>query len=352
MAAVLVVLAAYGVAFMALMRQRQQDISWFVVAGGSGVDPARIPAGLSIIPGVEGYDGLSFYRLALDPFTRKATDFGITLDTPPYRQQRILYPLIVHVLSLGRVEWVPTLLVIVNLIAVVCLTAGAATIAAQYGLSPLWGVLVPIYPGFFLAFSRDTSEIVAWAFAILAIRAFGVRQWGSATALLCAAVLSRETTLILAAAMAAAYAWQLMSRRQRSFPAIAFLLPLAVYAGWQLVLRTWWGTSGLEAGALEATVPFSEYARLFIESTARRTVLMRVHFAECVYWAVVVLAVTLGIVRTSTAVQWRVAWLAFLGLASVLGRDVWGEQVSFMRVLSDLYVLSAIVLLGAPAAAR
>ncbi len=94
--AALTALIAYTVVFMALMRQRRQDISWFVVAGGSGVNARQIPPGLSIIPSVEGYDGLSFYRLALDPFTRRATDFGITLDTPPYRQQRLLYPVIVY----------------------------------------------------------------------------------------------------------------------------------------------------------------------------------------------------------------------------------------------------------------
>lgn len=351
MTAVLLVLAAYAVAFMALMRQRQ-DISWFVVAGGSGVDPAEIPAGLSIIPGIEGYDGLAFYRLALDPFTRQAKDFGITLDTPPYRQQRILYPLLVRVLSFGRVEWVPTLLVIVNLMAVICLTVGAAAIAAQYGLSPLWGVLIPLYPGFFIAFSRDTSEIVAWAFAVLAIRAVVARQWGLVTGLLCAAVLSRETTLILAAAIALVFAWQLTSRQKRSFPVITFALPAAFYAGWQLVLRSWWGISGLEAGALEAAVPFSEYVHLFVESAARRTVLMRVHFAECVFWVVVVLAVAFVLARTNAAPQWRVAWAAFLGLAAILGRDVWSEQASFMRVLSDLYMMSAIILLGASAPVR
>ena len=350
-AAVLLVLAAYLMAFAALMRQRE-DISWFVVAGGPGVDPAQIPAGLSIIPGIEGYDGMAFYRLALDPFTRQAKDFGITLDTPPYRQQRILYPLLVHVLSFGRAEWVPTLLVVVNLIAVICLAVGAAAIAAQYGLNPLWGVLVPLYPGFFIAFSRDTSEIVAWAFAVLAIRALGARQWGLGTALICAAVLSRETTLILAAGMAAVYTWQWVSRRQRSFPAIVFALPTVVYGAWQLVLRSWWGISGLEAGALKAAVPFSEYARLFVESAPRRTVLMRVHFAECVFWAVVVCAVAFVIVRTTAAPQWRVAWTVSLGLAAILGRDVWSEQASFMRVLSDLYVPSAIILLGASPPAR
>ncbi|HEX6642078.1 MAG TPA: hypothetical protein VF215_13250, partial [Thermoanaerobaculia bacterium] len=152
LAAVLIVIAAYAFAFFALMRERQHDISWFVVAGGAGVDPERIPPGLSIIPGVEGYDGIAFYRLAIDPFTRQSAAFGITLDAPPYRQQRILFPLLVHILSFGRVEWIPTLLVLLNLLAVSGLTVGAAIVARQFGLHPLWSLLVPLYPGFFIAF--------------------------------------------------------------------------------------------------------------------------------------------------------------------------------------------------------
>ena len=348
----MIALVSYTIAFTALMRQRHQDISWFVVAGGAGVDVRQIPPGLSIIPGTEGYDGLSFYRLALDPLTRRATDFGITLDNPPYRQQRLLYPVIVHGLSLGRPEWVPTLLVVCNLLAIVCLTIAAAVVAMQHGLHPLWGLLIPLYPGFFMAFSRDTSEIVAWAFAASALAMAGSSRWIWAAVLLSCAVLSRETTLILALGIAAAFAFQRASRPGRAVLAAVLFAPTIVYVVWQAILHNRWGMSGLEAGAIEPAVPFSMYVRLFAESAARRTVLMRVHFVECVFWLLLVCVVIVILVRTSVRLEWRMAWLAYLALASILSWEAWGEQVSFMRVLGDLYTVSALILYGGPVWAR
>ncbi len=246
----------------------------------------------------------------------------------------------------------PTLLVVCNLLAIVCLTIAAAMVAMQHGLHPLWGLLIPLYPGFFMAFSRDTSEIVAWAFATLAVVMLGSARWRWATALLSCAALSRETTLILVVGIAAAYVWRRASRQGRTVPAAVFAVPAMVYVIWQVILRNWWGMSGLEAGAIEPAVPFSMYVRLFAESAARRTVLMRVHFVEWIFLLLLACVVAVILVRTAVPLEWRVAWLSYLALASVLSWEAWGEQVSFMRVLSDLYAVSAIILYGGPAWGR
>lgn len=42
-------------------------------------------------------------------------EVGVSLDHPSYRQQRILYPLSVYVVSLGQAAWVPSALILVNL---------------------------------------------------------------------------------------------------------------------------------------------------------------------------------------------------------------------------------------------
>ena len=110
--------------------------------------------------------------------------------------------------------------------------------------------------------------------------------------------------------------------------------------------------SGLEAGGFVPVVPFSGPVSLFIEAAARHTVLMRVHFAECIFWALVIGAVSLANARTTAPLQWRLAWIAYLGLAAILGREVWGDHHSFMRVLVELYVMSAVLLFGARPAAR
>src|SRR5713226_6570903 len=111
------VVICYTALFVPLLQTRRGDVSRFVIAGGANVDASKVPPGLTVIPNIGGYDGVWFYRLALDPFTTAQTAYGIRLDNPSYRQQRIGYPLIVWLLSLGRAAWVPALLVAVNVIA-------------------------------------------------------------------------------------------------------------------------------------------------------------------------------------------------------------------------------------------
>jgi hypothetical protein len=73
----------------------------FVVAGDQFVRVAAAPAGLPVTHG-PGYDGQFFYRLSLRPWTQQRTEFGITLDEPAYRQQRIVYPLVSFVVARGQ----------------------------------------------------------------------------------------------------------------------------------------------------------------------------------------------------------------------------------------------------------
>ncbi len=73
----------------------------FIVAGSPTCDFSKIP-----IPVLDyktgGYDGQYYFRLALDPLASQQTAFGITLDHPAYRQQRILYPALAHLFLLLR----------------------------------------------------------------------------------------------------------------------------------------------------------------------------------------------------------------------------------------------------------
>src|SRR5258706_11199922 len=95
----IVIAICYITFFVLLLRTRGGDVSLFVIAGGVNVDAAKVPAGLTVIPNIGGYDGIWFYRLAINPFTRVQAAHGIRLDNPAYRQQRIGYPFIVWLLS-------------------------------------------------------------------------------------------------------------------------------------------------------------------------------------------------------------------------------------------------------------
>jgi len=256
LAPAIVIAICYITFFVLLLRARGGDVSLFVIAGGVNVDASKVPPGLTVIPNIGGYDGVWFYRLAINPFTTVQAAHGIRIDNPPYRQQRVLYPLIIWLLSLGQVRWIPWLLVIVNIAAAAAMAAFGGAFAKRFGLNALWGVIVPLYPGFVLTMSRDIAEIVAAAFAMGAIWALASRRNAAVAILLTCAVLTRETTLLLAFALAAAWLIERVLHRQRRVAAITFSIPIAVYAVWQVVLAFRWGVSPLRAGAPDRALPF------------------------------------------------------------------------------------------------
>jgi hypothetical protein len=348
----IVIAICYITFFVLLLRTRGGDVSLFVIAGGQNVDASKVPAGLTVIPNIGGYDGLTFYRLALNPFSGEQAAHGIRLDNPPYRQQRIGYPFIVWLLSLGLSRWVPALLVAVNIIAAAAMAAFAGAFAKRFGLHALWGVLVPLYPGFVLTFSRDLAEIVAAAFAMGAIWAIASRRNTAAAVLLTCAVLTRETTLLLAFALGGAWLIERLLRRERRIGAITFALPTAVYVVWQIFLAIRWGVSPLRAGAPDRALPFVEFARFLAAASFRRDHLERLYFLESLFLVAVVITIVLVWRRSRAPLEWRLAWLGYLAIFSVLPHTIWIEDYGFLRIFADLFLVSAALIIPSSAPAR
>ena len=334
----------------ALVETRGGDVSLFVVAGGPGVDPGKVPPGLTVTPET-GYDGVAFYRLALDPFTSKKTDFGIGLDNPPYRQQRIGYPLIVWLLSGGgKPRLIPWLLLAVNFAGLVVIGGAGGALAETFGRSPLWGLLFPLYPGFLMTLSRDTSEIVAWAFALAAILAMARRHNLAAAILLTCAILTRETTITILAGAILVECGRLVRTRGRDVRA-PLVIPVLVYLAWQLFLAHRWGTMPLIAGAPPLTRPFAEYIALIRANAPRRIQLQRIYFAEGMYLAAIVTTACVALRKSAAPLAVKIAFVAEVALASMLTHDVWAEHFGFMRIFSNLGTLGAAVVTGSNYAA-
>jgi hypothetical protein len=338
--------------FVLLLRARGGDVSLFVIAGGQNVDASKVPPGLTVIPNIGGYDGIWFYRLAINPFTRVQAAHGIRIDNPPYRQQRVMYPLIVWLLSFGQVRWIPWLLVIVNILAAAVMAAFAGAFAKRFGLHALWGVIVPLYPGFVLTFSRDLAEIVAAAFAIGAIWAIASRRNMAAALLLTGAVLTRETTLLLAVALAAVWLLDRLLRRERRIGAMTFSLPMAVYALWQIILGALWGVTPLRAGVPDRARPFVEYARFLAAASFRRDHQQRLYFLESLFLASIVITIVLVWRRSRAPLQWRLAWLGYLAIFAILPHTIWLEDYGFLRIFADVFLVSAALIIPSSAPAR
>src|SRR3954447_9864368 len=90
--AVIITAAAYA-AFVGCRLDAVGDWSRFVSAGDQYCDPTATPEALFVAKNSSGYDGQFYYRLSLAPFSHRAIERGIRFDSPPYRSQRIIYPL-------------------------------------------------------------------------------------------------------------------------------------------------------------------------------------------------------------------------------------------------------------------
>src|SRR5215472_3325446 len=192
----LVALAGY-VCFVALRWwiAANGNITKFVRAELPFAHPGRVPAGLYVF-GSNGYDGQFYYRLALDPANLHRTAFGITLDHP-YRLERIGYPALAWLVSLGHHRLTPVALVLVNVLALAAIGLLGGMLAAESGRHAVWGLLLAGYFGFFKAAGCDLTEPVAAACLLGGILAYRRRHPAVAGLLFGYGALTRETVIIV-----------------------------------------------------------------------------------------------------------------------------------------------------------
>lgn len=347
-AATMVVALLAGLVFV-LFRLSSYD--WnptgFVHAGDRFVHAEDAPADLLIRRNAVGFDGTGFYRIALDPVTREVYANGIVLDLPAFRHQRILYPLIVWAAAGGgRATAVGWGLIAVNLAAFAAVGWIGGALAVRLGRRPWWGLALAAYPGFAISLGLDTAEIVASAIALGGLLLIERRSYGWATLSFTAAMLARETTLLIVIGIAVA---SLVARRNedRKIPVPVFAAPLIAYIAWQLALWWWWGTLPLRQGSgVDITLPLVGLLQRIPDWTSDSSTQAAFHY---VLLAAIVLLVVEVLRRTSTSqapIHIRIAAVLSLALAALLSDDIWLHHWGFLRALSEPYLLGTVVLLA------
>jgi hypothetical protein len=319
--------------------------SGLVVAGTAFVGDGR-PADLAVVHDGTGYDGQFVYRMALDPFPDEPTAYGITLDNPPYRAQRVGLPLLANALTHAGIppSWA---LVVVNVLALLAATAAAAALARRYGRHALWGVAVGLSPALVVAFTRDLTEPLATAFLLAGLVALP-RHRPAAAAAFTAAVLTRETTLAFLAGLGLYELARLARRRPEALRnAATLVVPLAAAVAWQLHLRGVWGelpVSSTEAGGLGA--PFAQTARALFAHADLTAWSTRDALLE-ILWLAERLALAAFLVYAATRARTAGAMGAAYAVAALLATSTaWHRDVAFLRASNEAIVAGLLVLLA------
>lgn len=218
-AAALVTLAGEGAVWGLAASRHGFDPSVSVVAGDRFVDAGATPSPIVVRRHSAGYDGQFYYRIAAAGTDAGPQAAGVRFDHARWRLQRILYPLLARAVAFGRAASVPAAMVAVNAAALFVLVAMA------WRLGPAAGLAIAAWPGFLVAITHDTTEILSAALIFTACRAAASGRMWRYAALGALAVLTRETNVLLCAGVALTEV-----RRGRR---VAAALPLAVFGAWQ-----------------------------------------------------------------------------------------------------------------------
>jgi len=316
------------------------DWTRFVVAGTAYTRPDQTPVPVAVVPG-EGFDGQFYLRFAFDPFEPAPDAYGIRLDSPAFRQQRILLPALGWLLSLGRPEWAAGALVAVNLLALGALTGCMAALCARSGVAPAWALLAGLAPGCVMGLGRDLADPLAGALVAAALLlALERPRW--APVALGAALLAKDTTALATAAFALAALARPESRRA----ALVLVPALAPVALWQLALRVHWGhwpwqeaSDALRGGSFVRGL--SVHARRYQEGDLLESTVGSIALVWLVWLGLEGIRAAWPRPVAETASPARRLALRFaaataLGWLAVSPRmRIWGEHWGFLRVLLD-----------------
>jgi hypothetical protein len=339
-----------------LERWSQGRIGDWILVGSRFATPGQLPAGVGIRQNSYGYDGQFYYRLALDPVNLHQTAYGITLDAP-YRLMRIGYPVLTWLASLGQGSFVPTMLVVVNMAAMVALALLGGAFARQGGHHALWGLLLPVYFGLLTSVGRDTAEPVACAFLLGGLLALRRHRPVLAGVLLAVGALTRETVMVAAGAIALVRVagWLRLRRVRPGREDVAWLVPGVVFVAWEVIVKAVTGNIPLDADdGRNAGTPFiAAYDAIRINvdnlswSQFTWTDIWLLEFATLAVIAIL----ALGCLRSSRVpVYERVALIGFLVEICVVTPSTWTSLNADLRSFVEVYLLAVIVLLGVPRA--
>lgn len=331
------------------------DPSAFVVAGDGITDVADAPPHLGVHRGTDGYDGQAYYRLARDPLTREVTADGIVWTRPAYWQARIGYPLVAWAASLGgREPLVPAVLLLVNLLAVAALAALGAALARDLGRNPWWALVPALWAGFLVGVGQDLTEPLAGAMVLTGVLALRRERWWLAAGTLTAATLTRETAIILAAAVGAVVVLGWLRPRRGSARGTASVppwwvaaVPGVVYLGWRTWVRHRWSDVVPHAGDdLPVGLPFVELGRYLgraatdLGASADNLVLLAP--------ALLAIALVASVLadREAGPSHERLALTAYVGLLACLA--VWDRGQAYLRWCDEPLLLGWVCLLARP----
>jgi hypothetical protein len=340
-------LALYSLAIVPALVRHGFDPSAFIVAGDRYVDAAKLPSPIYVRPHSEGYDGQFYYRFALAPFDLRQPLFGIEVDAPAWRMQRIVYPVLAWFVSLGRPQLVPFALVALNLIGIACIGLFAVRLTQRLKLPALLPFAIGLWPGFMVTLTHDTTEIMSAAFILAALDCYFAGRLVKFAIVGALATLTRETGVLVLGGL---LVYEILRRNFRMAAAcVGSVVPFVV---WRQLQSVFWGASTASVAINTITWPLLGIVTAWFNTVFGDVVpvggLKGAILRGYSLVSSVSLAAFAGLVATrlrAARMALVAAWLPIVALMSVLTADgPWVEPIAFLRAFTECWVVGCLLL--------
>jgi hypothetical protein len=125
-------------------------------------------------------------------------------------------------------------MIIVNYLAICALALGAARLAERLAVPALYGLAIPFLPPVLLGLVRDLTDPTAISLVVFSLFLIHSGRATFSACILALAILTRETLVVLAAALFIHSAWRAIRKQSPWTESIAMLIPLETYFFLQL----------------------------------------------------------------------------------------------------------------------
>ena len=344
------------IAVVVLLRFAVGGFNWsyFIVLGDNFATPSINPTEIIQQDG-PGYDGQFYYGLAKDPFSFEKVKGGVIIDHPPYRHQRILYPLLAYYISFRGKSILPLIMVIINGISLFLISRIIASF--QFISTVKWRFLLPLLiSGLWMSLSRNLTECLEVLFLILVLQSFLRHKIGYYILFSSAALLTRETTIIYIGTIAAIWLWRYMSGNSKRKLLCILLLgsPFLVLAVWKYILLQAYPASGIVSAGSNITFPFHGIIMSFlvnlkhIDST--RSLIEFMVWSTFLIWQFALFFLGIRAMQFNFNTQIIRSTLSSLcligiGFASLFSISIYIDDWAFLRILSGLDVFLFLLIL-------
>jgi hypothetical protein len=309
------------------------NLSGFICIGDKFMPPSGVPRGTIVYFRSAGYDGQFYYRMALNPLADK--EELQYFDSPVYRYQRIGYPLLAALFSLGNKSWLPASLLITNMLVMVLSVFTISIWLKEKKLDPRYAVMYALSGTLVYPLMRDLSEPTSAAFLIIGFFFYTRHRFLSAGLFFGYAILCRE--VVFAVLPVLVLDWLFLQKAKRAW--IAPLVSFLIMVGWHLFVFVHLEASSYPfrgrvspANLLMPGVSVFTHLRQVFVYSANVSVWLQIVLLTSV--AVILISIGLAVkelVRSRNALG--VCFLGFSFLPLTLSETVWVEPWAYCRMI-------------------